>query len=122
MAVMMLMPLAASAAPPPVGSEDWDALQHFTPQQQTWIATQHDRTGRWCCALGDFAFVDVKSVNGKLMVKARHADPARGIPAGWLKVPEDRLVDLRGQQAIPDVIAAWYYQGRVQCLLLGGGF
>lgn len=112
----------AWATPPPKGSDADRELQRFTPEEQRWIASQHDMTGRYCCSLGDFDFVTVREVDGGLQVKAKHPDVSRGIPQDWLPVTEDKKANLQGQKDVPDVVAAWFYNGRVQCVILGGGY
>jgi hypothetical protein len=112
----------AHATPPPAGTPDAEELRQFSDEQRRWIAGQHDQAGRWCCDEGDFAFVEVREHDGHMQARAEHPDARRGIPEGWLDVPDDKRVDLSGQKSVPDVVAAWYYNGRVQCLLSGGGY
>ena len=120
--IVAMMPVVAHAVPPPPGSPDALELQQFTAEEQAWIARQHDRLGHWCCDRGDFAFIDIRDNNGQLQAKAKHPDPARHIPDGWLDVHDDKNVDLKGQTHFPDVVAAWYYQGKIQCIILGSGY
>lgn len=118
----LAMAPAAWAVPPPPGSAAAEELSHFSGAQREWISKQHDQVGRWCCSLGDFDLVTIDEADGKLRVKAKHPDKTRGIPDGWQNVPDDKRVDLTGQHSIPDVQAAWFYQGRVQCIIVGGGY
>ena len=119
---LVLVPGMAWATPPPAGSAAALELDKFTAQEQKWIAEQHDLQGRWCCTLGDFDFVTIRDVNGELQVKAKHPDMSRGIPSGWVPTEENRKVDLTGQKNMPDVVAAWFFKGRVQCLIAGSAF
>ena len=120
--IVAMVPVAAHAVPPPAGSPDALELQQFTADERAWIARQHDQDHHWCCDAGDFAFVEIRDNNGTLEAKAKHPAPERGIPDGWLDVPEGKKVDVSGQRNIPDVVAAWYYQGRIQCIIMGSGY
>lgn len=113
---------AAGATPPPVGSPDAEALGQYSPSEREWIAHQHDQMGRKCCEEGEFALVNVREKDGNLQIQARHPDKARGIPSDWHTLADDRRVDLTGQHNIPDVMAAWFYHGQVQCAIIGSGF
>lgn len=118
----VLLASAAHAAPPPAGSPAALQLAEYTDAERAWIANQHDRRGRFCCSLGDFDFVELRMQGGQLQARAKHPDKERGIPEGWLSVDEDREVNLSGQHDVPDVVAAWYYNGRIQCIITGSGF
>lgn len=113
---------AAVAVPPPAGTPDAEQLGQFSQEERAWISKQHDQAGRRCCDEGDFAFVTIRDRDGQLEAKANHPDADRGIPEGWLPVPAERHVDLRGQKNTPDVLAAWYYRGKIQCIILGSGY
>lgn len=113
---------AAEATPPPVGSAAAEELSRFTADERAWIARQHDQMGRYCCDLGDYDSVTVRQEGDNLQIKAKHPDKERGIPDGWHTVQDDRRVDLKGQHNIPDVMAAWFYRGNVQCVIIGSGF
>lgn len=119
---VVLVSGTAWAVPPEPGSPAAEELGRYSPKEREWISRQHDQVGRWCCTEGDFDFVTVDAQDGKLRAKAKHPDDKKGIPEGWIDVPNDKIVDVRGQHEVPDVIAAWYYQGRIQCILLGGGY
>lgn len=121
-AAVVLVPGMAWATPPPVGSADAQELQRFTDDERAWIAKQHDQNGRFCCSEGDFSFVSVREVDGHLEIKAKHPDMERGIPSGWIDVEESRRVDLTGQRSVPEVVAAWFYKGRVQCVITGSAY
>jgi hypothetical protein len=121
-ALLALLAIPAVAVPPPKGSEADTELQRFTPEERAWLATQHDHAGRWCCQLGDFDFVTIREKGGDMEIKAKHPDMARGIPDGWLTVDPSRRVDLSKQKHIPELTAAWYYQGKIQCVIIGSGF
>lgn len=119
---LALLPAPVRAVPPPPGSAAAEQLSHLTAEERAWIARQHDRLGRSCCVENEFDFVDVRQDGDKIQVKPKHPDPARGIPNKWVDVPEEKLIDLAGQTGVPDVVAAWFYQGRVQCMIPGGGY
>ena len=119
--LLALLPAAAWAVPPEPGTPAAEELSRLTTREQEWIANQHDMAGRWCCSLGDFDFVDLDASGDTLRARARHPDPAKGIPSGWLDVPPETHADLHGETDVPDVVAAWYYQGRIQCIIVGSG-
>lgn len=121
-AAVCLASAAAGATPPPVGSPDAEALGQYSPSEREWIAHQHDQMGRPCCESGEFSFINIREKDGNLQIQAKHPDKARGIPDGWHTVQDDRRVDLTGQKSIPDILAAWFYKGQVQCVLMGGGY
>lgn len=120
--MVAVAPAVGWAVPPPKGTPDADRLDQFTAAEREWIARQHDQVGRWCCDQGDFAFVTLRVVDGQLQAKADHPDAKRGIPEGWLDVPDSKRVDLTGQRSFPDVVAAWYFNGNVQCIITGAGY
>lgn len=113
---------AAGATPPPVGSAAAEELSRFTADERDWIARQHDQMGRLCCSAGELDFINIREKDGNLQIQAKHPDKTRGIPDGWHTVQDDRRVDLTGQKSIPDILAAWFYNGQVQCVLMGGGY
>lgn len=116
---LALLPATVRAIPPPSGSPEWDVLD--TPAKRHWVANQFDRLGRKCCDGGDFATVTVRIAGDHYEVKANYPDPQRGIPSGWIAVPDEKIVPL-GQDGNPIfTAAAWFYQGRVQCFLNGDG-
>ena len=52
--LLCLLPTLAVAAPPPVGSDDWNIMAPY----KAWVTAQHDGLGRWCCDIGDGRPVD----------------------------------------------------------------
>lgn len=127
----LLVSHAAVAAPPPVGSDDWNIMAPF----HEWVTTQHDTHGRWCCDIGDgrpvvaqigqptgfgtFTFQDSASADRGMSERDTdhwwvHVTPEH-FPAEtdrWAEVPEEKIV--RGANPTGTPIL-WLYQGRVQC-------
>jgi len=120
--VAAIIPSLALAVPPPPGSADAKELSTFSATEKEWIAKQHDHMGRFCCSEGDFAFVTIRQHGNVLEARPKHPDPSRGIPDKWLPIEDDRRVDLKNQKNVPDVVAAWYYNEKIQCVILGGGY
>ena len=45
LAVLLMTTAVVDAAPPPVGSEDWEQMEPYAD----WIGSQHSYYGGWCC-------------------------------------------------------------------------
>ena len=69
-ALLALLPSIAFAAPPPKGSEEY-VIMH---PHGDWIATQHDRKGRWCCQISDGALVNVRTHGDDYQVSPIYPD------------------------------------------------
>lgn len=111
-ALLALLPSIAFAAPPPKGSEEY-VIMH---PHGDWIATQHDRKGRWCCQISDGALVNVRTHGDDYQVSPIYPDDTRGIPRGWFDVPPDKVILGPNPVKVP---IAWFYQNRVQCFVPG---
>ncbi len=98
---------AAHAAPPPVGSDDWQIMHPYAE----WVTSQHDRRGYWCCDIDDGRPVDAKIVGDHWEVhitKAHFPDE----PDHWLAVPETKITAGGNPTGTPIV---WLLHGHVQC-------
>ncbi len=98
---------AAHAAPPPVGSDDWQIMHPYAE----WVTTQHDRRGYWCCDIGDGRPVEARIVDDHWEVhitKAHFPDE----PEHWLTVPEGKITAGGNPTGTPIV---WLLHGNVQC-------
>jgi hypothetical protein len=109
-ALALLLPAgAAMAAPPPVGSPEWDALSPFAQ----WFAEQRvPGTSDICCNIADGRTVDVR-INGKTgryEIKFRHPETIRDAwplpsPDVWYDVPP--IAVLRVANPTGKAIAWW---------------
>lgn len=131
--VLSLLPTLAFAAPPPVGSDDWNGMAPF----RSWIAGQHDAIGRWCRDIGGGRPVEaVISAGNPVADEAPHTGPetqpmqsGRVIieprwwvhvtqahfpdePDRWMPVPDEKVTRNANPTGMPIL---WLYQGRVQC-------
>lgn len=120
----------AIAAPPPVGSDDWNVMSPY----KEWVTTQEDGIGRACCGLGDgrpveaeirgehwWAHIDPKHWDGNIAQYARPG-PATVAPEPlkdrWVQIPDEKIT----RSGNPTGMAIlWLYQGRVQCFAPTGG-
>ncbi len=97
----------AHAAPPPVGSDDWQIMHPYAE----WVTTQHDRRGYWCCDIGDGRPVEARIVDDHWEVhitKTHFPDE----PEHWLIVPEGKITAGGNPTGTPIV---WLLHGNVQC-------
>ena len=99
--------LPAQAAPPPVGSDDWNVMAPF----KEWVTSQHDGLGRWCCDISDGRPVDAR-IDGDHWVV--HVTPKHfpGEKDRWMTVPDEKVTRNANPTGEPIL---WLYQGRVQC-------
>jgi hypothetical protein len=98
---------SALAAPPPVGSEDWNVMAPY----KDWVTTQHDAKGRWCCDIGDGRPVEAR-IDGdhwEVHVTPMHFPDEQD---RWLPVPDEKITRAANPTGTPIL---WMYQGRVQC-------
>jgi len=97
----------AAAAPPPVGSEDWQIMHPYAE----WVTSQYDQRGRWCCDIGDGRPVDAQIEGDHWKV---HVTPAHfpNEPDHWLVVPDEKIT--RGGNPTGSPIL-WLLYGNVQC-------
>jgi hypothetical protein len=106
-AAVIALPIAAHAAPPPLGSEDWNLMAPF----KEWVTTQHDSLGRWCCDIGDGRPVEARIDSDHWSV---HVTPQHfpGETDRWMAVPEEKVVPGANPTGSPIL---WLYRGQVQC-------
>ena len=96
----------AHAAPPPVGSDDWNVMAPYAE----WITKQHDTRGRWCCDIGDGRPVEARIVDDHWEA---HVTPQHfpGEDDRWVPIPDEKIV-----RANPTGTAIlWLWESRVQC-------
>ncbi len=82
----ILLAGTAQAAPPPVGSDDWQIMHPYAE----WVTSQHDRRGYWCCDIGDGRPVEARIVDDHWEVhitKVHFPDE----PEHWLAVPDGKI-------------------------------
>ncbi len=97
----------AHAAPPPVGSDDWNVMMPY----KEWVTSQHDTLGRWCCDIGDGRPVEARIADDHWEV---HVTP-KHFPDEvdhWMPVPDEKITRNANPTGTPIL---WMYQGRVQC-------
>lgn len=108
-AILALAVLAgpARAAPPPVGSDDWNVMHPYAD----WVTTQHDEAGRWCCNIADGRPVDAETRGNAWWA---HITPEHfpGERDRWAEVPDNKVLHQANPTGSPIL---WLYQGRVQC-------
>jgi hypothetical protein len=107
-ALLQAAPLA-DAAPPPVGSDDWNIMAPY----RKWVTSQHDTSGAWCCDIGDGRPVEARiAADGdhwEAHVTKQHFPDE---PEAWLPVPDEKIIRDANPTGTPIL---WLYQGRVQC-------
>lgn len=96
----------AIAAPPDPKSEDGIAMAPF----KTWITSQRDRRGRWCCDIGDGRPVEARVVGNhwEAHVTPQHFPGERD---RWMEIEDERIV--KGNPTGQAIL--WLYHGQVQC-------
>lgn len=105
------------AAPPPVGSEDWQLMSPYRGE----IERAEAESGARCCDWGDGRPVEARRAGQGWQVRFREGN-AIGAPAGvWLDVPEAALVLAANPVGVP---IAWWRRdgqggGRVVCFWRG---
>jgi len=106
-AIMMSPAAPARAAPPPVGSDDWNIMIPY----KEWVTSQHDTLGRWCCDIGDGRPVEARIADDHWEV---HVTPKHfpDEPDHWMVVPDEKITRNANPTGTPIL---WLYQGRVQC-------
>jgi len=101
----------AVAAPPPVGSEDWQIMRPYAD----WIQRQNGPLG-WCCNVADGRPVDARMVQDHWQVRILHPETLPEAPSGWVDVPETALLHGENPTGFP---IAWFYNGSVRCFIPG---
>ena len=110
MSVALAMP--AGAAPPAVGSEDWEILH---PHAE-WIQTLA-HNGLLCCSIADGRPVEARLRAGKWQVRWRK-DQLEGAPTEWTDVPEAVVMQTSNPIGVP--IAFWWGK-QIRCFIPPGG-
>jgi hypothetical protein len=108
----LLLGLTAMAAPPPVGSDDYEIMHDYA----TWIEHQHTADGRWCCTVADGRPVAarIKGDHWQVFISSRQFDQA---PNAWVDVPADRVIRAANPVGVP---IAWFFR-TVLCFAPPGG-
>jgi hypothetical protein len=113
--VLVLCALAASAqaAPPVVGSEDWEILHPHA----AWI-NGLEAGGMRCCDWSDTRPVEARAGGAGWQVRFR-AGQIAGAPHGvWMDVPEAAVLRLANPVGMP---IASFWGGQVRCFVPPGG-
>lgn len=106
-------PQPAYAAPPAVGSEDWEIMR----DHGEWVRNLKNN-GVLCCSLSDTRPVQVRTFGGRWQVWIRK-DQIAGAPfEQWLDVPDEAII--RGPNPVGMAIASWW-GGKVRCFVPPGG-
>lgn len=106
---LLLFAGPATAAPPPVGSPDYDDLSPFAP----WVAGQHvPGMSDICCSIADGRVVDVRinGLTGRYEIRFKHPETIRDAfplpkPGVWYEVPP--IAVLRVPNPTGKAIAWW---------------
>lgn len=110
--VLAVVASTAVAAPPPVGSEDWEILE---PHAE-WIKGL-TAAGMRCCDWSDTRPVRVRTVGDGWQVWLRKGQ-IEGAPAEqWLDVPPEAII--HGENPVGMAIASWW-GGKVRCFVPPG--
>lgn len=114
--VLLLMlaackPIPAHAAPPPVGSEDWEVMA----PHGAWFKDLKLPSGASCCDVADGRPVEARSVGDRWQIRFRPGQ-LDGAPAAWVDVPEDAVLRVANPVGMP--IAFWL-GGVVRCFVPG---
>ena len=128
LALTVLFSAAAYAAPPPVGSEDWEIMQDFGD----WIRTQSTTDGMWCCDAGDGRPVESRLVNDGWQVRFRAGQFDDHAPVGvWIDVPDAKVLrdPATGRPVVNPlgVAIVWWFadddrrHGAIRCFAQPGG-
>ncbi len=114
LALSALMAGPALAAPPPVGSEDWNIMSPFAD----WIQSIHADNGTWCCDVSDGRPVEARMHNGRWQVHFHPGSEFAGEPPGdgWHDVPPAAVIRLPNPVGVP---IAWWLGGVVRCFVPG---
>lgn len=112
LALASCKPLPADAAPPPVGSEDWEIMAPHAD----WIRWLQ-RDGVLCCTMADGRPVEARTRGDGWQIRFRPGQLA-GAPTEWPDVPP--AVVMRGANPIGVAIAFWL-GGVVRCFVPPGG-
>ena len=88
-AIALMLPIAANAAPPAPGSEDYEQLMPYA----RWIETQPTNIGGLCCSLSDCRTVKYRIERDHYeafiaLTDDRGFTKFEGAPNGWRAVPE----------------------------------
>jgi hypothetical protein len=115
-AALVALPSAAHAAPPPVGSDDWNVMAPYAQ----WVTTQHAENGNWCCDISDGRPVDAR-INAEghweAHVTSEHWPLAHD---HWVEVPDVRVLHTANPTGLPIM---WYSvpADHVYCFAPGSG-
>lgn len=108
----LLISTAAHAAPPPVGSEDWEVMAPWSD----WIrGLQHE--GVICCTMADGRPVEARTRGDRWQVRWRPGQ-LTGAPTEWTDVPPDVVMRMANPIGVP--IAFWL-GGVIRCFVPAGG-
>lgn len=101
----------ALAAPPPVGSEDWEIMAPFSD----WIRElQHE--GILCCTMADGRPVQARTRGETWQVRWRPGQLANA-PTDWVDVPEKVILRIPNPIGMP---IAFYLGGQIRCFVPPG--
>lgn len=102
----------AGAAPPAVGSEDWEIM---APHAE-WIRGLQ-RAGILCCTMADGRPVEARSRGERWQVRWRPGQLA-GTPEGWVDVPPDVVMHMHNPVGMAVV---FWIAGEIRCFVPPGG-
>jgi hypothetical protein len=97
----------ARAAPPPVGSDDWNIMKGY----EKWVIEQHDTLGRWCCSTEDARPVEAR-INDDHWEAHVRPEQFPGEADRWVIIPPEKIIKAGNPVG---VALLWLYQGRPQC-------
>lgn len=101
-AFVVLWAGAAQAAPPPVGSEDYELMHPYAE----WVETQHNDKGYWCCNWSDGRTTDARiNADGHWEVHLTRQHFPDLSADKWMIVPDDKVLHHGNPVGIPIV---WY--------------
>jgi hypothetical protein len=104
---------AAHAAPPAVGSEDYEIMHPFAE----WVMHQNAPTGQWCCDISDGRPVEARTVGEHWQVYVT-AEKFPGSTPGWHDVPDVAVLHNPNPTGVP---IAWVIHDHLYCFAPAGG-
>lgn len=110
--VLAVVASTAVAAPPPVGSEDWEIM---APHAE-WVRGLRSIYNVPCCDSSDCRPVEARATNNGWQVRWRPGQ-LEGAPIEWTDVPEEAVLARENPVGVP--VACWF-GGRVACFVPGG--
>jgi hypothetical protein len=110
---IVAMPVAARAAPPDEGTEDYKVLHPYAE----WLTKQRAPISHYgCCSIADGRLVSVRMIGDRIEVRILHPESLPTAPSGWVPVPEEAIIIGKNPSGLP---VAWFVGADVRCFIAG---